>query len=324
MAVTMKDKLKNPEIIKQLLEDDLSMDKIGAKLKFASIATFDNTLVGQPGDRINVTAYNYIGAAEEGTENGEITVEALTQTEKLSPIIKKLVKGTAITDEAIMTAHGDPLSELSKQITLSFQDKLDSSIQEELSKAPLVTAEDPTLESDVTALPTISYNSLLEAQGLFCDEEDGQYTIFIHPNQKVDVLNQDTFEKADTLKDNLLLNGFIGRMAGVDFVMSRRVKKITIGDTSYFENYIVKPEAVKVLQKREVFIEPEREAKYKRTSLFADAHYVTYLEFADRVVKCLFKAGFEADVPSRIIMDGTIDGYNSNTEVAVKLPKMAQ
>ena len=324
MAVTLKDGLKNPEIIKQLLEDDLSMAKIGAKLKFASIATFDDTLVGQPGDRINVTAYNYIGAAEDGTENGEITVATLTQTEKLSPVIKKLVKGTAITDEAIMTAHGDPLSEASKQITLAFQDKLDASIQEELAKAPLVTAEAPVLEADVLALPKIGYESLLEATGLFCDEEDGQYTIFIHPNQKVDVLSQPTFEKANALKDSLLLNGYIGSMAGVDFVMSRRVKKVVIDGAAYFENYIVKPEAVKVLQKRDVFVEPKREAEFKRTALFADSHYVAYLEFADRVVKCLFQAGFTAAIPSRIVMDGAITGYNTNDATPVKLPKMAQ
>ncbi|MGL5315884.1 MAG: N4-gp56 family major capsid protein [Peptostreptococcaceae bacterium] len=292
VGMTQKAHLKNPEVLKALLEADLEMSYLNAHLKFGVISTSDDTLVGQAGDRINVVAYNYLGSAEDVAEGEEISVERLQATEKISPVIKKSAKGLSISDEALLTAYGDPYGEALKQIQLSLRDKMDKDILAELNKA--ILTHDASLGGTDGTTPTpIEYSSILKGVGKFQDEEDGRYVLFIHPNQKVDIMSDKMFELANNLKDEFLTEGAIGRIAGCDVIVSRRVPFAT----DKYTNFICKPEAVKVLTKKGVQIEVERKAKTKSNEIYADTHYVCWLEFGDRVVKLITGAGFTTDTP---------------------------
>lgn len=290
--MTKKAQLKRPEVLKELLEADLEMSLIGAKLKMKTIATMDNTLEGQPGDKINVIAYNYLGSAEDLAEGEEVTIDKLQAIEKISPEIKKVAKAIKITDEAVLSAYGDPVAEARKQIELSVKDKIDSNIMGSLDVAPL--------KHDNKA-GIIDYGNILQAAGLFCDEEEEQYVLFIHPNQRVDIMSDKLFEKANLLKDELLTEGAIGRIAGCDVIVSRRVhddKGIESGTGENWVNYICKKEAVKILTKKGVELEVERNATTFSNTIIASAHYVTWLEFGDRAIRMINKKGYKAETPT--------------------------
>lgn len=283
-GMTKKEHLKNPEVLRALLEADLEMTYLNAHLKFGVIATSDTTLEGQPGDRINVVAYNYLGSAEVVGEGEEISVERLQATEKISPVIRKCAKGLSISDEALLTAYGNPYQEALTQIRLSLRDKMDKDILAELNKAILVQDSKEAI---------IDYGAVISAVGKFQDEEDDNYILFIHPNQKVDIMGDKLFEKASDLKDTFLTEGAIGRIAGCDIIVSRRVP---FADGVY-TNFVCKSSAVKILTKKGVQIEVERKAKTKSNEIYADAHYVCWLEFGDRCAKLLTKEGYTTATP---------------------------
>lgn len=290
---TKKANLKNPEVLRELLEADLEMLHIQAKLRFAGISTIDNTLVGQPGDRINVVGYNYLGAAVDVAEAEEITIEKLQSTEKISPVIKKIGKGSSITDEALLTAYGDPVGETKKQIELAIKDKLDADIMKELGTAPLTHDNSSAI---------IGFDAIMEATGKFCDEEEENYVLFLHPNQKNDIVKDPNFEKASQILGGILTEGAIGRIAGCDIILSRRVPVAKVGESGsevdVFTNFIVKEKPVKILTKRGVLVETDRNIKGSYNEVVATAHYVCWLEFADKVVKMTNKRGYSADVPA--------------------------
>lgn len=283
-GVTVKANLKRPEVLQALLESDIEMRLIHAKLRFKELAIIDDTLVGQPGDKINVVAYNYIGDASVVGEGEEISIEQLTGTEKVSPEIRKTGKGVQITDEAILTAYGNPVGEAKAQIELAIRDKFDKDIMAELDKAVLV--QDGSTE-------VINYQSIVKGVGKFQDEEEGTYLLYIHPDQKVDLVADKMFEYAHNLKDSMLVEGALGKIGGCYVLVSRRVPR----NAGVYTNYICKREAVKVLTKRGVQVEVDRNIRTQSNDIVATTHYVCWLQFGDRVVKLKTKAGFVTETP---------------------------
>lgn len=300
-GTTVKRNLKDPEVLKELVESDLEMSYIHAGLKYGKVASIDNTLEGTAGSSITVIAYNYIGEAVEVGEGEEIAVSQLTGVQAVSPVVKKSGKGTAITDEAVEIAYGDPAGELKKQISLAIQHKIDNDILDCLKTAPLVYDD---LTNDVTKPKPIRYESVLNAVGKFEDEEIGNYAIFVHPNQRIDLLSDAAFEKVSEMtKDSFFFDGAIGKIADCDIILSRRVPTVKKGGSGQdaeniasYINFIVKPQAVKLLTKRNLLVETFRNAKRKQTEVYADAIYAVWLEFGDRVVKLLSPVGFGADI----------------------------
>lgn len=298
--LTVTKNLKDPEVLQTLLESDLEMSLIHAKLKYGKVAKIDDTLQGRPGSTVDVVAYNYIGPAVDTAEGATITISQLTQQEVKSPKIKKVTKGTALTDEAALVSYGDPVGAIAEQIRLSIRDKMDEDIRLALEDAPLVYDDTVNTAGASGTVAPIRYGSVLNAIGMFEDEELGDYAIFIHPNQRVDLMSDEAFTKvSDATKDTFFFTGAIGKIADADVIVSRRVPTTKVGgagadkdNIASYTNYIVKPDAVKLLTKRGVLVETKRAPEKTQTEVYAHAHYVCWLEFGDRVVKLKSKAKY--------------------------------
>ena len=113
MTMTKLEKMINPEVLASMVDGELKF-----AIKFAPLATVDNTLVGRPGNTVSLPAYKMIGEAVDVAEGEAIPVEALA-TEMENVTVKKAGKGVRITDEAILSGYGDPLGQASKQAITS-------------------------------------------------------------------------------------------------------------------------------------------------------------------------------------------------------------
>ena len=111
--------LINPEVMA-----DMISAKVEQKVRVVPYAKVDTTLQGQAGDTITIPKFTYIGDAVEVGEGEEIPTRALGVTTD-QYTIKKIGIGGEITDEALLSGHGNPVGELTNQMAKSILSKTD-------------------------------------------------------------------------------------------------------------------------------------------------------------------------------------------------------
>ena len=119
-GITKLSNLVNPEVMSAIIEQ-----KYVDYMKFAPLATIDTTLQGQPGDRITLPHFNYIGDAATLAEAIALDPEKLTASSVTVPV-HKIAKGIELSDEALISGYGDPLGEAANQIALSIASQEDN------------------------------------------------------------------------------------------------------------------------------------------------------------------------------------------------------
>ena len=213
MAQTKIGDLINPQVM-----GDMVSAKLPKKIKFAPIARIDDTLVGQPGNTITLPKYGYIGDAEDLVEGAPIPTTKLSTT-STTATVKKAGKGAEITDEAVLSGYGDPFGEAASQIAKSIGAKVDNDCYDELTKA--------TQAYDGTA-GVISYAGVVGANAVFGDESDSSLAkvIFINPAQEQTLLLDSNFTSNDKYPASVIMNGYVGRIAGAEVVKSKKVKLV--------------------------------------------------------------------------------------------------
>lgn len=279
-------------MLKNLIDPEVMASMISAKIPKAIVvtpfATIDRTLVGRPGDEITVPVYGYIGDAIDVAEGEAITYKTLsTSTRKYK--IKKAGIGTKLTDEAILSAYGDPMGEATKQIGNSIASKIDQDAIEELLKAKLIKDLSTT---------QIGYDGIVDTIDLFNEEINNSKVMFISPNQVTTLRKDANFISADKYGQgtNVIMTGEIGRIANTIIVPSRRI----VPTEGVYTNPIVQlttetqteeeTPALTLFLKRDVNVETERDIDHKLTKVNADEHYVAALTNESRVVLAKFKA----------------------------------
>ena len=80
----------------------------------------------------------------------------------------------------------------------------------------------------------------------------------------------------------VIMNGEVGRLFGCRIVISNKVQTT--------EAFLVKTGAVKILMKRNVMVESDRDIVNKTNVFVADEHYVAYLEDESKIVKATIGA----------------------------------
>lgn len=279
MALTKLENLINPEVM---------ADMISAKIENAIVvepfAKIDNTLSGQPGSKITVPKYLYIGDATDVGEGEEIEATQLkTSSEEYE--IKKAAKGVDLSDEAVLSGYGNPVGETTRQLADSIRSKVEADCIEALGKGTQV----------YTDTGVISYAGIVKAIDLFNEELNTEKVMFINPEQ-VSTLRQDTdFISADKYNQEVIMKGEIGMIANARIVPSRRVKLVT--DTYacpivQLENDVRTEDdvpALTIFTKRETQVETERDTHHKKTFISADKHYVAALTNDSKVVVAKFK-----------------------------------
>ena len=285
--------LVNPEVMADYITATLPK-----KIKFTPFAAVDTTLVGTAGDTITVPKEAYIGDAEdvaEGVAMGTTVLTASTTT----VTVKKAGKAVEITDEAALSAYGDPVTNAGNQLTMAIAAKVDNDCYDALKKASLIY--------DGSAA-VISYAGIVDAVDKFQDENDEgiDKVIFVHPNQ-VTTLRKD----ADFLDINkypitngVIMTGMIGAVAGCKVVVSKKVEEeggvylnpILVVDTAdpnedpEADKTATTSPALTIYMKREVSVETDRDILKKTTVISADEHYTVALSNDSKVVLAKFKA----------------------------------
>lgn len=281
--------------LENLIDPEVMADMISAKLPnkiiVAPFAKMDTTLEGAEGDTITVPKFAYIGDAEDVAEGVECgTVQLTASTTKAT--VKKVMKAVDLTDEAVLSAHGDAVGEATNQLTLSIASKIDNDCITALSNE----SAEGRLKYDGSA-SAIAYNGIVDAVDLFEEEVNGEKAMFVHPKQVTELRKDANFISADKYNQQVILKGEIGMVANTRIVPSRRVKTDLAG-TSYI-NPIIKLEtdtetedetpAITIYRKRDVNLEKERFTLARKTVVSADEMYTAVVSNDSKVVLAKFK-----------------------------------
>ena len=284
--VTKIENLIDPEVM-----SDMISAKLPKKIRVAPFAKVDNTLEGSEGDTITVPKYAYIGDAEdvaEGVECGTTTLQA--SSDKVT--VKKAMKAVDLTDEAVLSAHGDTVGEATNQLSLSIGAKVDNDCMDALTNE---NAEG-RLKYDGSA-SKISYDGVVDAIDVFEEEVNGEKAMFIHPKQVTSLRKDANFISADKYNQNVVLKGEIGMIANTRIVPSKKVKENT--EKTAYLNPIIKIEtdieteeetpALTIYIKRGVNVEKERKSLARKTVVSADEIYAVSVSNDSKLVLAKFK-----------------------------------
>lgn len=285
--------MANTTKLAEMINPEVMSDMISAKIASAIVVTpfakIDDSLVGQPGSKISVPRYKYIGDADDVAEGADIG-DAKLETDVAEYEIKKAGKGVTITDEAILSGYGNPVGEINSQLALAIRGKVEGDCIDALAEA----------ETAYTDTSVISYEGIVKAIDLFNEEINSEKVMFINPKQVSTLRMDPNFISADKYNQEVIMRGEIGMIANTRIVPSRRVKLAT--DT--YSCPIVKIEtddrteddvpALTIFTKRETNVETERDTHFRTTYISADKHYVAALTNEAKVVIAKFKNVAEA------------------------------
>ncbi|NUF26339.1 N4-gp56 family major capsid protein [Bombilactobacillus mellis] len=257
--ITKLEDLINPQVLSPIVSYELKH-----ALKFTPLANVDTTLVGAPGTTITMPAFTYLGDAADVPEGTPIPLHKLGTTEKQISI-KKAGIGSQITDEAVLSGYGDPIKESTRQIGISIADKVDNDM--------LTAAQGGT--QTVTMEPTV--DGIQAGLDVFNDEDDAQTVLFVSPKTAALLRKDAAAQKVGSdIGANQLINGTYANILGVQIVRARKLK-----DT---EALFIKQGALRLIMKRAVQVETQRDIINKLTIMTADEHYATYLYDETKVI----------------------------------------
>ena len=262
-----------PEVIAQEVEQ-----KLIDKLVMEQFMEVDTTLQGRAGDTVTLPSFQYIGDAQDVAEGEAIPTSKLAHQTRQATI-KKIGKGVPVTDEAVLSGYGDPIGEATSQLAVSIKSKLDADTQ-------------AMLDTDVKAGMTVGDGSaelddalISKALVKFGEDIEGQMVCPINPDQLASLRDNNFFIPASEIAADVRVNGSLGSIHGVQFVIRNRVK----ANGGKINNYIIKERPIKYLLKRDVLIETARDAGTQVTTIYASKLGDAFLYDESKVVKMVAK-----------------------------------
>lgn len=266
-------------LIKPEIYAGVVTEKFKGKAILSNFADDLGLLSGDVGDTVSFPMFNQIGSAKELTKGQGIDEEELTQSESKATIKQVVAPGVLIYDQDSLTALGNFIENGAMQQGTVLARKLDSDLVTECltSKLKVKTAS----KNAITA------EELNKGFAMFGDEQNTEdmACILVHSLVASAFYNMPEFTKADMTYNGVNGNGIvsgncIGHFRGVPVFMS---DKDTFVDSECV-TLIVKKHALAKMKKRDINVEDERQAKYKRTALYADYIYAVKLVNTEGVV----------------------------------------
>jgi len=286
MAVTKLSDLINPEVMA-----DMISAKVTNALVVTPFAKIDNTLVGRAGDTLTVPRYIYIGEAADVAEGVAVVPTKLT-TDDETYTIKKAMKAVTLTDEDLVSAHGNPEGETVRQLGISIADKIN---------ADAITALLGSGNTYDGSASVIGYAGIVNAIDKFNEEINTEKVMFVNPKQVTQLRLDPDFISKDKYNGEVVMTGEIGVIANTHIVASRRVKLNEEAGT--YACPIIKLEgdnrtedeapALTIFKKRDINLEYERHTLDRTTDISVDEFYVAALTNEGKVVVATFKATAE-------------------------------
>lgn len=274
MTVTKLEKLVNPQVMGPMISQEME-----EKMVFADLCEIDYTLQGAAGDTLSLPVYSYIGDATIVAEGEAIPITELSATTTAAKV-KKAAKGLELTDEAVLSAYGDPIGEAAKQLGQAIANKVD-----EDALAVLETIGTSMTEGDGSV--AISADLVADALVKFGQLIDGDKVLVVAPKQLAALRKSEDWIKSTDMGVEILVSGCVGMIHGCQVMVSTRM---TAGDDGFYHNFIVKPGALGLCMKREPQIEQDRDIIHKTTVITADEHYVCYLKDDSKAIKIIAAA----------------------------------
>lgn len=270
MATTKLGNLINPEVIADFIEK-----KLVDNMVFAPLATIDYTLEGQAGDTLKFPVWNYIGDASVLSEASTLSVATLSAS-TASVTVKKIAQGVEITDEAKLSGLGDPIGEATQQITLALASKIDNDFL-----STLASDIDSSMTYTTTGASVLD-TDIIPALELFGEDIDGTKVAIVPPAVYTAMRNTGksagNWIPASELSANIAIKGTVGEYQGCQVLVSNKLK--TSGDI-----FIVKPNALRLVMKRGVLVEADRNILRFCDVITGSVHYATYLYNASGAIK---------------------------------------
>ena len=253
-TITQIADLINPEVNAPIIS--YALEKA---LRFTPLAKVDTTL----------------GDAKDVAEGAAIPLDKLG-TKTASVTVKKAAKGTQITDEAVLNGYGDPVGESNNQLALALANKIDDDL--------LAAAKTGKQKATIAA----TVDGLLDAINTFTDDSDESPLVLVTSPKVVTAILRDAQKNQ------------IGSDIGADAVIHNTkytvegVQLVATNKLSATEGILLKVNPttppLKLIMKRGVQVETDRNIINKTTVITADEHYAAYLYDDSKVVVVTFKA----------------------------------
>ena len=256
--------LFNPQVVGDRIEK-----KLFDYIRFAPLARVYDNLVGRPGSTVTLPFYNSIGAATLVGEGQDIPISQLTES-TVSVTVSKYAKGVQITDEAVLSAYGDPIGEAVDQIAQSIGQAYDNAML-----AAMGTSADVAM---TTAAAALTADGIASALTLFGEDIDGDKVILVSPAGYETIRKANGWIPGTEVAANMIIRGTVGMIHGCQVVVSN---KLIAANASY----IVKPGALAIYNKRDILVETDRDIINKSTVITADRHAAVYVLDKSKLIK---------------------------------------
>lgn len=309
--ITLLEDLIDP----QVLADEIDL-KLIDKIRFAPLATIDDTLMGRDGDTLSFPYYGYVGAAEDVAEAGEIPIRNLV-ADKKEVKVSKIGMGIAYTDEALLSGHNNSIaSEAADQIVTSIADGVDNKFLKEMATA--------VVSSNVDTSANIA-NEIIDGVMQFGEDMDGEKVLVVPTSVYGAIVKSGEWIPNTQTGADILIRGSQGSIAGCQVVVSNRLnglydyEVVETPDVSdigtYYEKdmfskftlttdvaidptktyytrtaavvnkaFIVKPGALRLVRKRQVLVEFDRDKQTQTNFVFGSDIFAPYLYDQTKIV----------------------------------------
>lgn len=258
--------LFDPEVV-----GDLINKKLIDAIRFTPLANIDDTLEGQPGSKVKLPSFNYIGKAEKVAEDEDLPIKKLTQTEEEVEIMEYGL-AVEITDRGAIIGFGDPLDEAARQITIAIADGVEDS---------LINAASTTASLIGTSTASKVTDRIADDLELFGEEIDGEKVLVVPPKVHTALRKSSDWIPNTQMGADIIVKGTVGMIYGCQIVTSNRL-------TEKNEGFIIKPGALAIISKRNTLVEFDRDILGRKNLITGSKMFAPYIYDKSKLIKISF------------------------------------
>jgi N4-gp56 family major capsid protein len=270
---TMLDALINPQVLAEYLDV-----KLMKAIKFAPLCNINTELQGRPGSKLTLPQYTFIGLAKDVKEGEDVEFGNLGYR-TVDVEIKKAGRGVKITDEAILSAYGNPVDEIAKQLLMAIAGRVDEDCITVFRNGSINLTHGET-DAELDTVQSVDgkefgRDMIIDMIAKFGEDIEEDMTLLVNPQHLAALRKDDAF--IHVMDGQAIMSGEIGQIYGCRVVVSNKVQEN--------EAFLVKAGAVEILMKRNVAVEADRDIVNKTNIFVVDEHYAVYLKDATKLVR---------------------------------------